>query len=248
MSEKKYRADGKVRVNTRLNVRSGMGTNYKIIGKLYNNDKVEITAKSDELSFNDDGVMRGGYKIKYKGSHAYVCNNYVNITKEYADGEGGNGNGEETLNSSDTYILTGRANVKPNMNLKVRDIVNMQGLGKNLSGGYYIEEVSFELSSQGITQSINVSKNAFGESINSPKNPSHSNNGGGNSSQPITPNAPQQRTHILRRGECLWSLAVKYYGNGTKWKHIAKANGIDPNNERQIRTIPDGKQLVIPYI
>lgn len=245
MSEKRYRADGEVRVNTRLNVRSGSGTNYKIIGKLYNRDKLKIVAKTDDLTFNDDGTMRGGYKIEYKGSHAYVCNNYVTITKEYADGEGGNG-GNESLNSSDTYMLVGSGEVVPNINLRVRDIVNLQGLGKNLSGGYYLEEVNFELSDKGIRQTITVSKNAFGASINAPK-PGTGNNTG-NKPQEVSPTNPQRRTHVLKRGECLWSLAVKYYGNGSKWQHIAKANGIDVNNDYQIRHIPDGKELIIPYI
>lgn len=45
----------------------------------------------------------------------------------------------------------------------------------------------------------------------------------------------------VKKGDTLWDLAVKYYGDGTKWKVIAKANGVkDP------KKLPIGKKLTIP--
>jgi nucleoid-associated protein YgaU len=35
-----------------------------------------------------------------------------------------------------------------------------------------------------------------------------------------------QTTHIVERGETLWSIAEKYYGSGYNWTLIAKANNI----------------------
>ena len=48
--------------------------------------------------------------------------------------------------------------------------------------------------------------------------------------------------HTIQRGDTLWDLAVKYYGDGTQWTKIQQANGgIDPY------TLQIGRQLYIPY-
>ncbi|WP_344543034.1 LysM peptidoglycan-binding domain-containing protein [Streptomyces levis] len=47
--------------------------------------------------------------------------------------------------------------------------------------------------------------------------------------------------HTTKKGDTLWDLAVKHYGDGTQWKKIARANGVkDP------RKLPVGKELKIP--
>jgi nucleoid-associated protein YgaU len=67
--------------------------------------------------------------------------------------------------------------------------------------------------------------------------------------RPAPPSVPQtsssgngQRTHKVVRGDTLWGLAKKYYGNGSKYPTIAKANSKikDPN------LIIDGWVLIIP--
>jgi len=51
----------------------------------------------------------------------------------------------------------------------------------------------------------------------------------------------QNAKHTTKKGDTLWDLAVKHYGDGTQWKKIAKANGItDP------KKLPVGKELKIP--
>ncbi|MFE9742948.1 LysM peptidoglycan-binding domain-containing protein [Streptomyces sp. NPDC006477] len=48
-------------------------------------------------------------------------------------------------------------------------------------------------------------------------------------------------THKTVKGDTLWALAEKHYGDGSKWKLIAKANGIkDP------KKLPIGMELKIP--
>ncbi|MDI6711464.1 MAG: LysM domain-containing protein [Bacillota bacterium] len=52
---------------------------------------------------------------------------------------------------------------------------------------------------------------------------------------------PTPKVHVVRQGDTLWSLAQKYLGAGTRWREIAKANGVaDP---RQLRV---GQRLIIP--
>jgi len=53
------------------------------------------------------------------------------------------------------------------------------------------------------------------------------------------------RTYVIRRGDLLWNLAVKFYGDGTKWKVIHEANkGVIPNPT----LLPVGKKIVIPEV
>jgi nucleoid-associated protein YgaU len=49
------------------------------------------------------------------------------------------------------------------------------------------------------------------------------------------------RYYVMKKGDTLWELAVKYYGSGLKWKILADANKI-----RNVRTIPIGKKIRIP--
>lgn len=50
-------------------------------------------------------------------------------------------------------------------------------------------------------------------------------------------------SYTVKKGDTLWALAEKYYGDGTQWKKIAKANGIkDP------KKLPIGKKLTIPGV
>lgn len=59
------------------------------------------------------------------------------------------------------------------------------------------------------------------------------------------PNVPQdgiRDTYTVARGDTLWDIAKKYYGDYYKWKKIQLANGgIDPYK------LPIGKKLIIPF-
>ena len=49
-------------------------------------------------------------------------------------------------------------------------------------------------------------------------------------------------THTVVRGDTLWDLAKKYYGNYYQWTKIQKANGnLNPY------TVPIGRKLLIPF-
>ncbi|MEZ7893500.1 MAG: SH3 domain-containing protein [Candidatus Wallbacteria bacterium] len=59
-----------------LNVRSGPGTNYPIIGGLSSGDNVTIIEN-----------VNGWYKIKYNGGTAYVSDNYISIGSKSSDSD-----------------------------------------------------------------------------------------------------------------------------------------------------------------
>jgi nucleoid-associated protein YgaU len=51
------------------------------------------------------------------------------------------------------------------------------------------------------------------------------------------------KSRVLRRGETLHSLAAQEYGDPSRWRHIAAANGI--TNPRNVRP---GTSLTIPTL
>ena len=50
-------------------------------------------------------------------------------------------------------------------------------------------------------------------------------------------------THTVKAGETLWSLAVRYFGDGHAWRTIAKRNGIALSSDTALRI---GAVLVVP--
>lgn len=53
-----------------------------------------------------------------------------------------------------------------------------------------------------------------------------------------TRNTP--RTYIVRSGDTLWSIAVRFYGDGTAWRALAEKNGI--TNPKKL---PEGQVLTL---
>ena len=77
-----------------------------------------------------------------------------------------------------------------------------------------------------------------GSSINS--GPSVGDPGPTVAPEPLPP-VPQQRTYTIRRGDTLWSIANREYGNGQRWRDIAQANpSIDPQR------LAIGQEILLP--
>jgi len=60
---------------------------------------------------------------------------------------------------------------------------------------------------------------------------------------PPPPNIPGVRTHVVQRGETLWGISQKYYGDGKAWNRIYAAN---KNRIRDPKDVPAGTKLIIP--
>lgn len=62
--------------------------------------------------------------------------------------------------------------------------------------------------------------------------------------RPTPPKPKKQRTYVVKRGDNLWNIAKKHYGNGNQWKKIYNKNrkviGSNPN------LIYPGQKYIIP--
>nr|WP_279325450.1 N-acetylmuramoyl-L-alanine amidase [Clostridium sp. D53t1_180928_C8] len=86
---------GTIKVNGALNVRSGAGTSYSVVGSLSNGSKVEIVETTGTW-----------YKIKYGSGYGYVSKDYVTVSTDSGN------NGSSTDTQSGTIKVNGALNVR----------------------------------------------------------------------------------------------------------------------------------------
>ena len=91
--------NGTIKVNGALNVRSGAGTNYSVIGSLSNGAKVEIVETSGTW-----------YKIKYGSGYGYVSKDYVTVSTDSGNNGGNDNSSASTQNG--TIKVNGVLNVR----------------------------------------------------------------------------------------------------------------------------------------
>ena len=84
----------------------------------------------------------------------------------------------------------------------------------------YIE--SFEYGEQDASRDVYFSLNLV--ECKMPKITYSNSNPTTNTPRPETPQKPQQKTHKVKKGDCLWSIAQKYYGKGSLYPKIKEAN------------------------
>lgn len=167
-----------------------------------------------------------------------------NLTSTDSDKNSSTGAVEKKYNTIELNTLEGTLNfiaTENTIKLKAGDTVKISGIGKYLSGDYYVKEVVRQISSNGYEHSATLIKTNFGKSLkttstnNSPKTEK-------------TVQAPQQaenaqRTYTVQKGDCLWKIAKQYYGNGALYTKIYDAN---TNKIANPNLIYIGQVFVIP--
>lgn len=164
------------------------------------------------------------------------------LTASNTNPETAQGSAEQKANTIEYNVLQGTLNYIPTpvtIKIKAGDTVNLQGFGSYLSGLYYVQDVTRKIDSNGYTHSATVIKTDFGDSLKAPQEPPVTNR----DAQADMSAQTETRTYTLQRGECLWTVAEKFYGNGSLYTKIASANNISPS---QYTNLPIGLQLTIP--
>lgn len=88
-------ADSGVVTASALNVRSGAGTNYRVIGVLYRGAQVEVL-----------GSQNGWYMINYGGTNAYVSGTYLSVSRGTSVSRNSNTTGYAILEYGKNFLGT----------------------------------------------------------------------------------------------------------------------------------------------
>lgn len=145
---------------------------------------------------------------------------------------------EEEYNEIDYYNLQGSLSyiaTPSTIKIKAGDTITIKGVGKYLSGNYYVVSVNRKLDSSGYSHTAEVVRMNFGSSkvSTTPTQPKPKE----------VPQAPITRTYTVVKGDSLWSIAKKMYGNGAKYTTIFEANKDKIKNPSLIYV---GQVLTIP--
>lgn len=171
-----------------------------------------------------------------------------NLNSTDSDSNSSTGSVEQKYNNIEINTLSGTLSyivTEETIKLKAGDTVRIQGIGKYLSGDYYVKDVARNVGSNGYSHSATLIRTDFGNSLKTTTKVTNKSIASTPKTQEaVTSNPPAvsaQRTHTVSKGECLWGIAKKYYGNGALYPKIREANSIPNSN-----LILVGQVLIIP--
>ena len=168
-----------------------------------------------------------------------------NLTASSSSKNDSSGQVEKKYNYIEVNTLSGTLNFIVNedtIKLKAGDTVKLNGLGKYLSGNYYVKDITRQISSSGYSHSATLIKTDVGSSLKtSTKSKDKKKPVKNVTSSPN--NSTAQRTYTVKKGDCLWNIAKKFYGNGSAYTKIYDAN---TNKIANPNLIYPGQVFVIP--
>lgn len=166
-----------------------------------------------------------------------------NLTSTNSDPKSSAGQVEKKYNDVELNTLVGTLNFivdKQTIKLRAGDTVKLKGLGKFLSGDYYVKDVTRQISSNGYNHSATLIKTDFGNSLKMNATTVQKKE----ETVPSTPQASNpKRTYTVKKGDCLWNIAKQFYGNGASYGKIYDANTNQIANPNLIYV---GQVFVIP--
>lgn len=169
-----------------------------------------------------------------------------NLTSSSSDSSSAQGATEKDYNLIEYNILTGDLSFIPDkktIKIKAGDTITLDGLGKYLSGDYYVQDVTRTINSSGYSHTATLIKTDFGATLKTSNSGSASAKETSTVDSTATDSKNTSKTHVLKKGQTLWGLAVIYYNDGSKYPKIAEANNVTPE---QFTKLPIGKKITIP--
>ena len=173
-----------------------------------------------------------------------------NLTSSNSNKNSSTGSVEKKYNDIEINTLTGTLNfivTEETIKLKAGDTIKLKGLGNHLSGNYYIKDITRQISSGGYSHSATVIKTDFGSKIKVATSSSSSSKATTKKNEKKVSSSAKskdaKRTYTVKKGDSLWKIAKKYYGNGALYTKIYDANTDKVANPNLIYV---GQKLVIP--
>lgn len=176
-----------------------------------------------------------------------------NLTATSTDKDSSTGKADAEYNTIEYNILEGELVfivTEETIKLKAGDTIKLNGLGKYLSGDYYIVSINRSISNDGYSHSATVIRTNFGDKLKSDGSTTETKDGGDptpkeTETTPSTPAATStpQRTYTVKKGDCLWNIAKMYYGSGAQYTKLVDAN---TKTQANPNLIFPGQVLIIP--
>lgn len=205
------------------------------------------TGKWTKKTTNTGGGSSGGGGSSKKPSGS-TSNSGGNLTSSNSNKNSSTGSTEKKYNYIEINTLSGTLNfivTEETIKLKAGNTVKLKGLGSYLSGNYYVQDITRQISSNGYSHSATLIKTDFGKSLKTSTSTTNK--------KPVpkkekkvtsTPKASSaKRTYTVKRGDCLWNIAKRFYGNGASYTRIYDAN---TNKIANPNLIYPGQVFVIP--
>ena len=148
-----------------------------------------------------------------------------NLTSSTSDSQSSTGSVEKQYNTIEINTLEGTLNfivTEETIKLKAGDTVKINGIGKYLSGNYYVKDITRQISSNGYSHSATLIKTDFGNSLKLSTSTTEKVVEEPVASSPSADTA--QRTYTVKKGDCLWNIAKQFYGDGSAYTKIYDAN------------------------
>ena len=213
----------------------------------YNTETGKWTRNAGSSSSNSSSSPKkssGGGSKKSGGSGG----SGENLTSKASSRKKSDGKVEKKYNYIEYNTLIGTLSFIVNektIKLTAGDTVKLEGLGKYLSGNYFVKDVTRQISTNGYSHTATLIKTDFGSSLKTTtkSKDKKKTKTKKEKSSASKDNNKSQRTYTVKKGDCLWNIAKKFYGNGAAYTKIYDANTnkvADPNR------IYPGQVFVIP--
>lgn len=207
------------------------------------------TGKWTKKTTNTGGGSSGGGGSKKSGSTSNSGGS--NLTSSNSNKNSSTGSTEKKYNYIEINTLSGTLNfivTEETIKLKAGDTVKLKGLGSYLSGNYYVNDLTRQISSNGYSHSATLIKTDFGKSLKTSTSTTKKKTAPKTTKKEkkvtSTPKASSaKRTYTVKRGDCLWNIAKRFYGNGASYTKIYDAN---TNKIANPNLIYPGQVFVIP--
>jgi LysM repeat protein len=144
-----------------------------------------------------------------------------------------------TLWVESQWNIEGEAVFYPGTRIRSTQVVTLKGLGNSLSGKWWVNNVTYQIQGGGLSVQANLIRDAFGK--DTPEETSQ--NPDADRKAEITPeiDTTNQQEYVVKDGDSLWMIALRFYGDGSQYIKIAQANNITNPD-----IITPGTILVIP--
>lgn len=209
------------------------------------------TGKWTKKTTNTGGSSSGGGGSKKTSGGSTSNSGGSNLTSSNSNKNSSTGSTEKKYNYIEINTLSGTLNfivTEETIKLKAGDTVKLKGLGSYLSGNYYVNDLTRQISSNGYSHSATLIKTDFGKSLKTSTSTTKKKTAPKTTKKEkkvtSTPKASSaKRTYTVKRGDCLWNIAKRFYGNGASYTKIYDAN---TNKIANPNLIYPGQVFVIP--